>query len=80
MGVSYVVPLELAARDSVQDVVNLVHRHHLRVAEDRFVDGPRVDDCLDNELADVPSIGEGRENVSIAGDGTGEFAVSDIVE
>jgi hypothetical protein len=78
--VTYVSPLELTARDLVQNVVHLVHRHHLRVAEHRLVDGSGVDDGLDDELADVPGVGESGEDVAIAGDGAGELAVADVVE
>jgi hypothetical protein len=79
-GVTYVVALELAASDLVQDIVHLGHGHHLRVAEDGLVDGLGIDDGLDDELSDIPGVGESRENVAIAGDGAGQLAVSHVVE
>ena len=77
---TYVVALELAASDLVQNVVHLVHGHHLRVAEDGLVDGPGIDDGLGDELPDVPGVGEGGENVAVTGDGAGQFAVANVVE
>jgi hypothetical protein len=79
-GATHVVAIELATRDIVQDVVHLIHRHHFRVAEHSFVDGSGVYDDLDDKLANIPDIGEGRENVATAGNGTRQFAVSNIVE
>jgi hypothetical protein len=78
--VTYVVALELAAGDSVQDVVHVGHGLHFGVAEDGLVDGSGIGDGLGDELADVPGIGEGREDVAVAGDGAGQVAVSDVVE
>lgn len=79
-GLAYVVAIVFLASGPVKYVVYLVHRHHLRVAKHRLVDGSWVDHGLDNKLAYISGVGESREDFAVAWNRTRQLTVSNVVE